>query len=957
MSDLQAVPPINWPLDRINRDVVDEADIAAVDRYFFDSFDQPLMIQWVLQYKQKNFQRRLLVVFPLDIYTFKKKGKKQALRLTKLKLCKRYQWICLEALQIVSPETGPFHTVSVRLIFDMKKSFNIRNCHNNLTRCSSLRRHFFRSKEGLGTHCQGCISRHVLHLHAGTQTEFLARLSQRIIHNLHLLYTHEETTGDTTQYVLPAPHFEIPAQLSWLEFIEKKNSLLDVAARFDFVVLAYRARCDDMGIQYRQDTMRRTYECICSSDSLGEATLDLQYCLSENERTDCTNVNWRRETRPLSLIQKLNQFVSELINGDNGGQHSHLEAEILLQVLLSCPFWFAEITVSDRLLTSPETKLLSRLIARSKVNRVTMRNVGMDESMLANLCKYLHEGFTENTKPKEHQVKLLECDFSYNDFDAHMVNALGNFFTPEQSLAMSQLNMQNCSLSADLSTTLLKRIKSVPALSFSLRVLNLSNNTLGTAGTRALSSWISTSSSLQILELANVKLDLDVFSANLSRNTILYESSLTRLDISYNVLQERASDCLGWMLGKTQSLSTLMLRGMRRREVKLDFCSCCTLKYPQSKGYPDEALLEQIPSSVCLIMRRFLQTVCRSRNKSAVNYLKSIVHPFLLNDKLKKNSHTTLDLSENDMSGWRAYVMAELFQGCSSCKRRLKLYLDACRLHGNGVRHELLPYDAIFINKLFAQALVLIRNLSSCKLIEAISMNQNGFTLRRRQLRLVQEDERVYRTERNNANFAFEDERAELSRTKAFNHKDYSERSRRSFVDRKVQAIFPTLLIDILENRIDSATNLKELYLSSNPEEYISNDRRMSSWGKTHFVYSSQVIKEIVDALAINTSLRLLDVSGNLCGNSLAFALGYTLPENSSLEALYWDMNCTNVIGFTAFLAGLKKNQTLSFVQMPIRDIQRILEEDISPRGKLFAVLSDIFRHVESRSGTKKWNC
>nr|CCA19939.1 conserved hypothetical protein [Albugo laibachii Nc14] len=942
MSDLEAVPAIKWPVDRSDCDAVSEADVAAVDRFFIESIDQPLMIQWVLQYKQKKFQRRLLVVFPLRVHTFKKR-RAQARNDTKLKSCKCYQWICLEALQVVTSDLDPFHTGSVRLIFDMNRSFNATNYHNNVPQCSPFPLRFrynFSSVGGRGEHHEGLGSRDILHLHAGTSTETLVRLLQRIIHNFHLLYTSRGITGYATQHVLPAPHFDIPTRLNWLEYFVKIDASRDLVARFDLVTLAYRARCDDMGIQYHQDIMRRLCECISSSESFGKASLDLQYCLSETGRTNTSNVNWRRETQQLTLLQKAKQCILTLSKGDKGAQVSKLEGEILLQVLLACPTWFTEIAVKDRSLTKSENLLLSRLISRSEVTRVTMRNVGMDETTLLSLCKYLHHELNEDVPVEEQKIKRLECDFSHNTFDASMINALGDLLTTTECCTISQLYLQNCTLSVELSTKLLRRIKSAPNLSFSLRVLNLSSNNLGRAGTRAVSSWLATSSSLQILELADVELDLDAFCADLSRNSNLYEFSLTQLNLSHNVLQERASVYLGCILGKTQSLSALSLRGMRREEVKLDPCARFTSNSMEGRDHSDVALLNhpqvsgQMPPSLCLMMRRCFkrfQTLCRTRRKTTVNYLKFIVHPFLKNKRTKTNSLTTLDLSENDMSGWRANVMADLFDDCNSYKRRLKLCIDSCRLHDDG-------------------ALALIRSLSGCKMIETISMKQNGFIPRQRQLRIMQEDERLYRTQTSNINFAFKDEKAKFSRIRASNRTGIIERSRKYTVDEKAQAVLPSLLIDISDNRRQSATNLKELYISSDSEAQICHDRRRSSLGTAHFVYSPQTIMKIADALKINTSLRLLDVSGNLCGNSLAIALGYMLPQNNSLRTLYWDNNCTNIVGFTSFLAGLQKNQTLSFVQMPIRDIQRILKGDNPPRKKLFSVLNEIFRHVESRA-------
>lgn len=90
------------------------------------------------------------------------------------------------------------------------------------------------------------------------------------------------------------------------------------------------------------------------------------------------------------------------------------------------------------------------------------------------------------------------------------------------------------------------------------------------------------------------------------------------------------------------------------------------------------------------------------------------------------------------------------------------------------------------------------------------------------------------------------------------------------------------------------------------------------------FVFGSLTIAAVVDALAVTSSLRVLDVAGNECGDALAHALGRALPHNSSLRTLFWDDNCTSVDGFFAFHAGLLPNRSLTMVQMPIQDTRRV---------------------------------
>lgn len=91
------------------------------------------------------------------------------------------------------------------------------------------------------------------------------------------------------------------------------------------------------------------------------------------------------------------------------------------------------------------------------------------------------------------------------------------------------------------------------------------------------------------------------------------------------------------------------------------------------------------------------------------------------------------------------------------------------------------------------------------------------------------------------------------------------------------------------------------------------------------YVFGTHIVTAAVHALAKpNAQLRMLDVTGNACGDALAQALGEMLPKNKSLQALYWDGNCITVDGFHQFYDGLLQNQTLIMVEMPIQDTRRV---------------------------------
>lgn len=151
--------------------------------------------------------------------------------------------------------------------------------------------------------------------------------------------------------------------------------------------------------------------------------------------------------------------------------------------------------------------------------------------------------------------------------------------------------------------------------------------------------------------------------------------------------------------------------------------------------------------------------------------------------------------------------------------------------------------------------------------------------------------------------------------------------------------------------------------------------KELSLKSESPMLFGAHVITAAVNALALNESLQVLDVSGNECGDALAQCLGTVLRVNRRLEVLFWDGNFTTVDGFVRFYDGLALNQTLVMVQMPIQDTRRvrlqcllalykryshlttllhalrywqILEEmKDPPREQLFSVLGKIFKVTE----------
>lgn len=87
-------------------------------------------------------------------------------------------------------------------------------------------------------------------------------------------------------------------------------------------------------------------------------------------------------------------------------------------------------------------------------------------------------------------------------------------------------------------------------------------------------------------------------------------------------------------------------------------------------------------------------------------------------------------------------------------------------------------------------------------------------------------------------------------------------------------------------------------------------------------------IKPIISAIAANTKLKSLDVSGHEMGNGGATALSRTLQMNNTLESLKWDNNSITYQGYEVFANGLRRNRSLKNMPLPIFDIGNAIKDN-----------------------------
>jgi hypothetical protein len=89
-------------------------------------------------------------------------------------------------------------------------------------------------------------------------------------------------------------------------------------------------------------------------------------------------------------------------------------------------------------------------------------------------------------------------------------------------------------------------------------------------------------------------------------------------------------------------------------------------------------------------------------------------------------------------------------------------------------------------------------------------------------------------------------------------------------------------------------------------------------------------ILPLVFSLMTNKTLKELDISGNQIGNQLALSLNKVLQTNRTLESLIWDGNDITGPGFHMFLAGLRRNNVLKNMPLPLNDINAASKDKVN---------------------------
>ncbi|POM76795.1 Hypothetical protein PHPALM_5924 [Phytophthora palmivora] len=849
-----------WPINRLSYIELSLQDTIAIEKLFARRSDTPLLMKWVMMHKSgANFSPRLLVISALRLWvlTHKKTFSKA------LVVRRQYQLMHIQKLTALRPDPTSLTpdnaaTVSIRLVIMPK------GCNQDPV---------------------------ILRFDPGVHTENIVRLLQRLFHALRLTFPQQQ-----------APPVTLPPDCHWHEFFpenqheEKKlTESGDQNPFFAALATAYHAFCDDLGVCFRDSVPTRLEECAMTS-----GCMDFQYCLGFP-----TGVNgYDRHDHSMTPLHAFSRSVVDVcFPSYSVTTFQSKEIQALARTLerSSC---FTDIVVSDLAMGQASMTVLFQALLSPlcTIEGFTLTNVQLSVRALRILQHIVLQSTMRQSGGEVQKLRLRRLDFSFNRFTVTMAT---EFATTLQLLpnGLELLQLERCGLSTVSCCRVVEALTTSAAFASSLLELNIAGNHLGLEGTKSLAIWITGTFALQRLDISRTQLDINIFVQALKQNTLLHESSLVQLDLSYNQMRTQASQDLGVILGKSQSLATIFMRGMKR------YRHFHKLLPPQlQKEGTLLALSEAAVVAQTAAARRNGRTVHRADGLRK-HFLRNILAPMFANTD--RSWACMVDLSDNDLSGHRAEVLAQLLDE-SPWATRTSLRLDHTCLHDKS-------------------ALLLLHSIRGCKTLESLSLEGNGFVKRE-----------VHR------------------KRKRQNEKCYRDGVAPSDPDVIEQAGANALAL-LLGGTLDCNNNQLENWLGTNATGVASAFLAYSSATKPlrlkelclkcegSYVFGTHIITAAIQALAKpHAYLQMLDVTGNECGDALAQVLGDVLQKNRSLQALFWDGNCITVDGFFQFYEGLLQNHTLVIVQMPIQDTRRILEEQKDPpREKLFSILGKIFKATE----------
>lgn len=108
-------------------------------------------------------------------------------------------------------------------------------------------------------------------------------------------------------------------------------------------------------------------------------------------------------------------------------------------------------------------------------------------------------------------------------------------------------------------------------------------------------------------------------------------------------------------------------------------------------------------------------------------------------------------------------------------------------------------------------------------------------------------------------------------------------------------------------------------------------------------------------ALARNSTLTTLDLSGNGAGDAGLFAVAKLLQANRRLTSLVLDDNAASLASLSALRSAMQRNQSVTHLPVPLNDLAALLKAQATPeaRAALQEIIADVERAVARNSSQK----
>lgn len=450
---------------------------------------------------------------------------------------------------------------------------------------------------------------------------------------------------------------------------------------------------------------------------------------------------------------------------------------------------------------------------------------------------------------------LLELDLSQNRLTKDMATILASSLK-EFHQGLHVLSLEHCHLSS-LSMLSILHVCQLPPWTSHLRELNLNFNLLNTReATAALAKYLTCTFVLKRLYLAKTRCDTDLILDAIQRNSVLSQSSLESLNLSYNSLSVRASQILFQICSKSAHLSQLQLCGIRRPWSSL---ACQALLAPGS-GSSLPSSPSPSSSSRLFSSKASPDSSTNNRNDRSMESRKDTDR-----DESDHPPSRRLDMSENDFVGKKGAILCRSIRDTSPLMTRHALIWNDCKFSPDSFAH-------------------MLEALATCASLEVLSFQR---------LYLATS---VFRRVLQSLSFSSDDSNDDTTMIM---------KSHAGVVHRTAQAMFSLLchhstsagdaLVDISGSKfsvcfpVRDGPELVELYLNGSfVHKRQAPPPQDSEHQKHEHEHHPVILMAAIAALEWNRHLEILDISGNHGGDDVARILSQVLPTNTILKILLW---------------------------------------------------------------------